>query len=430
MTNSNNVSFQVNLLDLIRCLSDTLDLLSPILADHHERTAYIAYNISREMGLPDNELMDVFMAASLHDIGASSIDDRLITFDFETTSKNHHAVAGARIIQEFPPLAFLSQLIQYHHTDWNFGNAPDPAGRAAPIGSYIINLADRIDVLINRKRHILTQTGEICDVIKKCGGNIFPPDIVSAFMGISRKESFWMDLVSPTLWRVIQKSGILHTIQKEEFDQDKLIAFAQFFSKLIDYRSRYTATHSSGVAALGEFLARHIGFSEHELIMIKIAGYLHDLGKLAIPHEILEKPGALSVEEYGIMKSHVYHTYMVLQNIESFDVISQWASFHHEFLDGTGYPFHHDRTDIPLGSRIIAVADKFTAVSEDRPYRKGMDFERAFKLLQELSDNGKIDGNILATLRENAGKIEIIRKNTQAAERQNYDKLNTDLGIN
>jgi len=105
---------------------------------------------------------------------------------------------------------------------------------------------------------------------------------------------------------------------------------------------------------------------------MEVAGNLHDLGKMVIPNSILNKPDKLNKEETAIMRQHTYFTYTVLNSIGGISQIAEWAAFHHERLDGSGYPFHLGADKLGIGSRIMAVADVFTAISEDRPYRKGM----------------------------------------------------------
>ncbi len=142
-----------------------------------------------------------------------------------------------------------------------------------------------------------------------------------------------------------------------------------------------------------------MGWSKMELKHLLIAGLLHDLGKLAIPDEILEKPGALTSNEYDIIKMHPYFTYLILSSIPGFDEVAQWTISHHERLDGKGYPMEVDADNIPQGARIIAVADRFTALTEDRPYRKKMPIPEAFKILNNDVKNNIIDGKILDVLK-------------------------------
>ncbi len=90
---------------------------------------------------------------------------------------------------------------------------------------------------------------------------------------------------------------------------------------------------------------------------MRAADYLHDVGKLTIPSRILDKPGKLTREEMEIMRGHTYHTFHILNNGGSMPQVAEWAAFHHERLDGTGYPFHHGGKNLTLGARIMAVAD-------------------------------------------------------------------------
>jgi len=189
---------------------------------------------------------------------------------------------------------------------------------------------------------------------------------------------------------------------------------------LIDFKSEFTATHSSGVAAVAVELARVTGFSKNECWMIEIAGYLHDLGKLAIPSEIIQKAGRLNENERFIMRSHVYHTYQTLEPFEALQPVSRWGSLHQERLNGTGYPFGLDADGLPLGARIMAVADVFTALTEDRPYREGMDSRRAMAVLRSMSDKNELDATMVARIIENYDRMNVIREAAQSQAMREY----------
>jgi len=148
---------------------------------------------------------------------------------------------------------------------------------------------------------------------------------------------------------------------------------------------------------------------------MKIAGYLHDLGKLAVPSEILEKPAKLTEDEFNIIKSHPFYTYRILETISDLDVINIWASFHHERLEAKGYPFHNKGEDLSLGSRIMAIADVFTAITEDRPYRKKMTSDEALQVLREMAENSTLDSNLVSTLRLHYDEVNSLRIAAQAA---------------
>lgn len=115
---------------------------------------------------------------------------------------------------------------------------------------------------------------------------------------------------------------------------------SELYRDLIDFKSTFTATHSAGVSEAASVIARLFGFTEQEEEMMKVAVNLHGLGKLAVPNSILEKPGPLTKHEMAIMKYHTYWTYAVLKGVEGFHQVTEWAAFHHERLDGSGYPFH------------------------------------------------------------------------------------------
>ena len=126
-----------------------------------------------------------------------------------------------------------------------------------------------------------------------------------------------------------------------------------------------------------------MGFSAWECQLIRVAGNLHDLGKLAVPAEILEKSGQLTDAEYNLIKGHSFYTYHILEAIDELEIITAWAAFHHERLDGSGYPFQISGDQLSLPARIVAVADVFTAITEDRPYRVGMDPDQALSVLRK-----------------------------------------------
>jgi HD-GYP domain-containing protein (c-di-GMP phosphodiesterase class II) len=151
-----------------------------------------------------------------------------------------------------------------------------------------------------------------------------------------------------------------------------LAELSKLFSRIIDFRSSFTALHSSGVAAVAERIAQYQGLTSDQRLLIKISGNLHDIGKLSVPREILEKRDMLSPSDKNIIKSHSYHTYQVLAPLKNLGEVRTWASFHHERPDGNGYPFHVKGDGLDEGCRIVAIADIFTALTENRPYRTGM----------------------------------------------------------
>ncbi len=179
---------------------------------------------------------------------------------------------------------------------------------------------------------------------------------------------------------------------------------------IVDQKSPFTAQHSARVADLARYIADALGLSNEKCDKIEIAGLLHDLGKLNMPDNILEKPGPLSRLERSIMRQHSYETYEILRSIEGLDEIARWAAFHHEGLNGVGYPFHPTKQDLCIESRIIAVADVFQALVQDRPYREGMALNNVLEILDEFVGSEKLDPGIVGLVNQHIEKCFEIAK--------------------
>lgn len=402
------------------CLSNAMDLISPAVVDHHKRVAYIASSISDEMGLSEEIRKDLVLAGILHDIGAISLKDRLDALYFETDFANPHAELGYRLIKTFDIFSNIAPMVRYHHLPWDNGNGSYFMGEQIPLASHILHLADRVAVLPNAKEEILKQSKKICKKITQGVGDKFVPELIDIFSSLSKRESFWFDVVSSSISQILAKSTKTEMI---ELNLEELLSLARLFGKIIDFRSRFTASQSSGVAATSEGLAILSGMKEQDQRLMKIAGYLHDLGKLAIPSEILEKPGKLTTEENNTIKRHAYYTYRIIETVKGLDVINTWASFHHERPDSRGYPFKHRGENLPLGSRIMAVADVFTAITEDRPYRLGMSKENALRTLQQMAGDFALDPDIVSVLEQNYDEINAIRITAQSEESREYEEF-------
>jgi diguanylate cyclase (GGDEF)-like protein len=153
----------------------------------------------------------------------------------------------------------------------------------------------------------------------------------------------------------------------------------------VDKRDHYTRKHSEDVTEYSLMIARELGLSEETMRTLRIAGLLHDLGKIAIPDAILRKPSALTDEEFEVMKQHPVLGYLIVSAIPSLAETLPAIRHHHERWDGRGYPDQLAGEDIPLLGRLMAVPDAFSAMTTDRPYRKGMPVSEALKRLREGS---------------------------------------------
>ncbi len=179
--------------------------------------------------------------------------------------------------------------------------------------------------------------------------------------------------------------------------EERFTSILKVMAASIDAMDPLTAGHSEKVTEYAMGICRQMGFSEEETKVIQMAASLHDYGKIGIPEAILTKPGKLTREEYEVMKLHPTKTRKILEQVNfsgDYSVIPLIASCHHEKMDGSGYPYGLSGDEIPMGARIIAVADFFEAITAVRHYRDPMPLALAFKLLGE-SRGIHFDSNVV-----------------------------------
>ncbi|AKL94514.1 response regulator RpfG [Clostridium aceticum] len=416
----NKKDLDISLLDLTLMVSNAIDLISPVLNNHHKQVAYIAYNIGKELELSNKNRNELVIASLLHDIGCLNLGDRISALEFESENAYRHAVTGYFLLKDFEDLENVGRVIKYHHLHWKRGKGKYYEKEEVPIESHIVHLADRISVAIDQEKEIIGQVNKINTIIEKNSDTMFHPELVKIFQRIKSKESFWLDVVSPSIDDRLRKMWAECNLQ---LDLEKLLQITKVFARITDFRSRFTSIHSSGVAAVAKALAKELQWSEADCKKIEIAGYLHDLGKLAIPNEILMKPDRLTDEEYNIIKSHAYYSYHLLDEIDGLQDINTYASYHHERLDGNGYPFHIIGDALEEGARIMAVADVFTAITEDRPYRKGMSCEKTLDVLADMEKSFALDGRIVELIRLNFEEMNHIRSLAQQRASIEYESF-------
>ncbi len=207
--------------------------------------------------------------------------------------------------------------------------------------------------------------------------------------------NFWDDVALNSFAEVLAKrhsqiginfeEELVHKFNQEEIvNHNHLMEMVTSLAGAIDAKDPYTKGHSTSVARYAEALARAVNLPEHEVERIKIGAVLHDVGKIGIPESVLKKPGKLNDEEWEIMKQHpTIGAEKVLAPNEALRDLIPIVKYHHERLDGKGYPEHLKGNQIPLAARIVSIADAYHALVSDRPYRKGMPIEKACAILKE-----------------------------------------------
>lgn len=167
-------------------------------------------------------------------------------------------------------------------------------------------------------------------------------------------------------------------------------------SKAVDARDPYTADHSKRVALISSKIAKKLGFVKNELENIELAAQFHDIGKIGVPDSILLKTSKLTDIEFDLIKEHPANGINILSNIEFLKEPLQMILHHHENYDGSGYPFGISGTEIPIGARIISIADTYDAMTSDRPYRKALSHEEAVQEIMRCKGT-QFDAKIIDT---------------------------------
>lgn len=416
---------RISIPKMILSLSEAMDFVRPEIAGHQHRVAYIAMKLAERMGCAGKDLSNIFLAATLHDIGMIRTDRRIRAIrDNDMTLVGWHPRVGYELLNDIDILSPAASIILLHHTPWSGSRGLERKETVSVLGSQVILLGDQVEIAIDRNSNILDQSSRIIDRFGKRNNNKIHPDCLEVFHDVTSSEAFWLDCVSNRVQSfLLQAAGDFQV----EVSSTAILDISEIFARVVDSMNPWTSTHSAGVTATAVALSRLLRFSAREQLYMKVAGLLHDLGKLSVPTRILDKPSKLSGEEWATVKGHSYHTFRLLEEIGFPRQIVEWAAFHHERIDGKGYPFHHGGDDLTLGSRIMAVADIFTALTENRPYRKADPGGEAVTRLFRLVEDGALDREVTTILADNHDFIDDCRRDAQAAYAERQESISRTL---
>lgn len=404
---------QIDFGQMIRALSDSLDLVGIDEVQHGKRVGYILWEFGKVMGLDTETQRELYHMGLLHDCGVSSTNvHKNLVDEIDWKDSQYHCEIGCERLKKFPPLSSMAEVVLYHHTHWEDLlrlNLSERTNRC----SNIIFLADRVDALAAHHLNVdLLEVGdEIRSEIIKMRGRFFNPEFVDVFLAASDTEAFWIALQPRYLERFVQGREKEHGAIFMSLEDVKRMA--ELFARIVDAKSPFTAEHSKGVARLAAYLSNISGLSREICDKIEIAGLLHDIGKLRVPDEVLDKPAKLDRSDLAHMRHHTFETYEILSRINGLEEIALWAANHHETISGDGYPFRRKAEELSIESRIIAVADVFQALGQNRPYRGPLPPQKIMSILKEFTARNHLDADVVALVEENLEQC--YRKATLAA---------------
>lgn len=392
------MEYNLNLREMTYALSEALDYVGIDDTQHGKRVGYMSAEVARRLGWSEERINKVILMGMLHDCGVSSTDvHHHLVSELDWDNSQVHCVRGASLLTKVPLYQDYAPVVLYHHTHWD--KFPSDINRGAKEEANLIYLTDRVDALrVQLGSTTLHEKENVKTTIQKYEGELFSPELVEAFLHISQSDSFWYYLEPESLEGYYEdwiRQSHSFTVSFEE-----LKGIALMFADVVDAKSTFTAKHTYGVAAVARTLAQLCQLSEKQQETIELSAFFHDLGKLRVADAILHKAGPLNEEERSQMNRHGFDSNVILRKIKGFHEIARIASMHHETLDAKGYPYHLSADQIPIEARILAVADIFQALVQDRPYRKGLLAEEALEILMEMRNNLKLDSSVVEALKE------------------------------
>ena len=397
----------------------------------------------RELGLSEEILSDAYYAALLKDVGCSSNSARIyqVVGDDDIRAKrmtrttdwtrlewdrilytlkhahakepcfkrirniramvrNEHRDAevfirlrcnqGANVVRNLGLGAPAAGAVYCLDEHWDGHGYPDRlAGHDIPLLARLICLAQTLEVFYRSYG-----AAAAIDIVQQRSGRWFDPEMVRAVISLQRRGMLWNQVDTGGVDCVTALEPQPRSTLADAFAIDNIcVAFAG----VVDAKSPYTFTHSTGVAKVAALIGARLKMSGKDLTTLRHAALLHDIGKLSLSNAILDKTDKLTDEEWQQIKRHPYYSFEILNRISGFEQIACIAGSHHEKLDGSGYHRGVKGDQLCLSSRVLAVADMYDAMTSDRPYHKGMSNDQAMTILNKLAPHA-IDATCLAAL--------------------------------
>ncbi|MBQ1782073.1 MAG: HD domain-containing protein [Gammaproteobacteria bacterium] len=393
----------IDLRHAILMVARTLDFVGIDDLNHGHRVAYIAYKCARVLGWSEARCQFAYFAGLLHDCGVSSSREHLrLIANLQPEDSEAHCLRGERALMACPVLSHFATVVRYHHSAWT-ELLQLPLGDEERLMCGLIFLADRVDFLRARylgESHqdlITLHEGLIAENILAHRGTLFAPELVDTMAHLVSLDGFWYAMDAASIEAIGQQ------FRDDYFGRRRLrvaevTQLARLLAHIVDAKSPFTFEHSEKVALLSRVLAADLGLSLCQQQQIEIAGLLHDIGKLRTADEILHKGTALTDEEYSHIKRHTVDTEQILRGLFADSPIAGWAANHHERLDGSGYPYRKTAAELDLPSRIVAMADIFQALVQNRPYRGRLPVGEVLEIIAGQVDDGRLDGEVFAIL--------------------------------
>jgi len=427
----------ISLAEILSALSFALDLTEGAVPGHALRSCLLGMRLGREIGLSPAELANLYYALLLKDVGCSSNaarlcqiigggDERRVKSGVKledwtrpsrpksstlqllwdtvlpdagpiqrvagivriglTQHKNNQEMItlrcdrGAHILRKLGMGDCAAEAVRGLDEHWDGSGYPERrTGNTIPVEARILALAQHLDAF-----GLQCGLDVAVEVMSERSGRWFDPELVRIAESLHNEGALWCAATVDNTESDTRKAVLdLAPDEVEELEAADIDLICEAFADVVDAKSSFTFRHSLGVTDAAGRIAGQLGLGETRKNLVHRAALLHDIGKLRVPNSILDKPSKLNPEEWSVVKEHPRLTREILSRVSEFDELAMIAGAHHEKLDGTGYPDCLTADELPLEARIIAVADVYGALTEDRPYRPGMPNEKALAIIAQ-----------------------------------------------
>lgn len=397
---------------LLSALSSALDMAEGRTKGHALRVSYIASTLGRALGLSRAQCAAAGFAGLMHDIGvphaATTLGDlgrgqeqqvfsgsplqlpETLAARFDrgrvvavVDALHEHAFEGATAVAAlgFPP--HVAEAVLCHHERHDGAGFPlGLAGADVPQLARLVAVADYADALLGSSPNPLLARRGLENGLREQSGQAFHPEVVDALITAARRDDFWIEL------HAADPLSLFLTAVGEEshpMSDAEVLRFTASFADIVDARNSHKRGHSRRVARHARALALAAGLPEPHARAVELSALLHDLGMLRVPNRILGKPEILTVEEMQLLHQHPLDTAEIVAAVPGWEAIAAWSAAHHERLDGRGYPDGLTEAEIPVESRILAIADVYAALTAHRPHRNALAPAEALSVMRAMS---------------------------------------------
>ncbi len=440
----------VSLSEVISAMTFALDITEGAVPGHGLRSCLLGMRIAEAMGLPEEMRVNLYYALQLKDIGCSSNatrmtqiiggDDRAMKASTKLEDWRKSGVSlralrvlwrnilpgksfkrrvarfiqiaqnaklnrkemielrcerGAQIVRQLEMEEEVAEAVRRLDEHWDGRGYPDNMkGEEIPVISRICSIAQNLDVFA-----IEDSIPAAMKVLRKRSGIWFDPAIVRVVERLHVEGKFWEHCRSAEEVEATRQAVLsLDPGERSQLTPERVDRICEAFASVVDAKSPFTYQHSIGVATVAVKIAEEMELVPERIQLVRRAALLHDIGKLYVSNTILDKAAALTPEEWAIVVEHPTMTRSILERVSAFRELAILAAEHHEKIDGTGYPRGLKGKDMSVESRILVVADVYTAMAENRSYRRGMESEAVLEIMGALVPN-KLDPQCFAALK-------------------------------